>query len=67
MRYKCGFLFVTFLYLKAVKGGNNIKLSIDFSLAKPLKSLKYKWYKILVLNCNSIKSFIVNIELNPFS
>ena len=47
-----------------VKGGNNIKLSIDFSLTKPLKSLIYKWYRVLVLNYNSIKSSIVNIELN---
>ena len=47
-----------------VKGGDNIKLSIDFGLIKPLKSLIYKWYRVLVLNYNSIKSFIVNIELN---
>jgi hypothetical protein len=33
------------LYLKIVKGGNNIKFSIDFSLTKPLKSLIYKWYR----------------------
>jgi len=58
------FSFVIFLYLKAVKGGNNIKLSIDFGLAKPLKSFIYKRYKVLVLNCNSVKSSIVNIELN---
>ena len=50
-----------------VKGGNNIKLSIDFSLIKPLKSLIYKRYGVLVLNYNSIKSFIVNIELNTSS
>ena len=50
-----------------VKGGNNIKLSIDFSLIKPLKSFIYKRYKILVLNYNSVKSFIVNIELNTSS
>ena len=49
-----------------VKGGNNIKLSIDFSLAKPFKSFVYKWYGVLVLNYNSIKSYIVNIELNTF-
>jgi len=47
-----------------VKGGDNIKLSIDFSLTKPLKSLIYKRYKVLVLNYNSIKSSIVNAELN---
>jgi len=47
-----------------VKGGNNIKLGIDFSLAKPLKSLTYKQYGVLVLNYNSGKSSIVNIELN---
>ena len=45
-----------------VKGGNNIKLSIDFSLTKPLKSLIYKWYRVLVLNYNSIKSSIINAE-----
>ena len=50
-----------------VKGGNNIKLSIDFSLTKPLKSLIYKQYRVLVLNYNSIKSSIVNIELNTSS
>ena len=49
-----------------VKGGNNIKFSIDFGLIKPLKSLIYKWYKVLVFNYNSVKSFIVNIELNTF-
>ena len=49
-----------------VKGGNNIKLSIDFGLTKPLKSLMYKRYGVLVLNCNSIKSSIVNAELNTF-
>ena len=47
-----------------VKGGNNIKLSINFSLTKPLKSLIYKWYKVLILNYNNIKSSIVNIKLN---
>ena len=50
-----------------VKGGNNIKLSINFSLTKPLKSFMYKRYRVLVLNCNSIKSFIVNTELNTSS
>ena len=45
-----------------VKGGNDIKLSIDFSLTKPLKSLIYKRYGVSVLNYNSVKSFIVNIE-----
>ena len=50
-----------------VKGGDNIKLSIDFSLTKPLKSFMYKQYGVLVLNYNSIKSSIVNIELNTFS
>jgi len=60
------FLVITFLCLKAVKDSNNIKLSINFSLAKPLKSLLYKWYWVLVLNYNSIKSLIVNIELDTF-
>ena len=50
-----------------VKGGNNIKLSIDFGLIKPLKSLIYKWYRVSVLDYNSIKSFIVNIELDASS
>ena len=50
-----------------VKGGNNIKLSIDFGLIKPLKSLMYKQYGVLVLDYNSIKSSIVNIELNASS
>ena len=47
-----------------VKGRNNIKLSIDFSLTKLLKSLTYKQYGVSVLNYNNIKSFIVNAELN---
>ena len=63
-RCKCGFLFITFPYLEAVKGGNNIKLGIDFGLAKLFKGLVYKWYRVLVLNCNSVKSSIVNVELN---
>ena len=50
-----------------VKGGNNIKLNIDFNLTKPLKSLIYKQYRVLVLNYNNIKSFVVNIELNTSS
>ena len=49
-----------------VTGGNNIKLSIDFSLTKLFKSLMYKRYGVLVLNCNSVKSSIVNAELNIF-
>ena len=47
-----------------VKNNNNIKLSIDFSLTKPLKSLTYKQYRVLVLNYNSVKSSIVNVELD---
>ena len=50
-----------------VKGGNNIKFSIDFSLIKLLKSLIYKQYGVLVFNYNSIKSFIVNTELDTSS
>ena len=42
-----------------VKNSNNIKLNINFSLTKPLKSLIYKQYKVLILNYNSIKSFII--------
>ena len=49
-----------------VKGGNNIKFSIDFSLTKLLKSFIYKWYRVLVFNYNNIKSFIINIKLNTF-
>ena len=44
-----------------VKSGNNIELSINFGLTKPLKSLIYKQYRVLVFNYNSIKSFMVNI------
>ena len=47
-----------------VKGGDNIKLSIDFGLTKPLKSLTYKRYKVSVLNYNSVKSSIVNTKLD---
>ena len=47
-----------------VKGGNDIKLNINFGLTKPLKSLIYKQYGVSVLNYNSIKSSIVNIELD---
>jgi len=50
-----------------VKGGNNIKLSIDFSLAKPFKSLIYKRYRVSVFSYNSVKSSIVNIESDTFS
>ena len=50
-----------------VKGGDNIELSIDFGLTKLLKSLIYKQYGVLVLNYNSIKSSIVNIESNTSS
>jgi len=50
-----------------VKGGNDIKLSIDFGLTKPLEGLTYKRYWVLVLNCNSVKSFIINAELDTSS
>ena len=50
-----------------VKGGNNIKLSINFNLTKPLKSLIYKKYRVSVFNYNSIKSSIINIELDTSS
>ena len=50
-----------------VKGGDNIELSIDFGLIKPLKGLIYKQYRVLVLDYNSIKSSIVNIELDTSS
>ena len=50
-----------------VKGGDNIKLNINFGLIKPLKSLIYKQYGVLVLNYNSIKSFIVNAESDTSS
>ena len=42
----------------------NIKLSIDFSLTKPLKSLTYKRYRVSIFNYNSVKSSIVNVKLN---
>ena len=64
MYCECGFLFITFLYLEIVKSGNNIKLSIDFSLTKPLKSLTYKRYGVSVFNRNSVKSSIVDVELD---
>jgi len=50
-----------------VKGGDNIKLNIDFGLAKLFKGLAYKRYEVLVLNYNSVKSSIVNVELNTSS
>ena len=50
-----------------VKSGNNIKLNIDFSLTKLLKSLTYKRYRVSVLDYNSVKSFIVNVELDTSS
>ena len=50
-----------------VKSGNNIKLSIDFSLTKLLKSFIYKRYRVSVLDYNSVKSFIVNVESDASS
>ena len=50
-----------------VKGGDDIKLNINFSLTKLLKSLIYKQYRVLVFNYNSVKSSIVNVELNTSS
>ena len=50
-----------------VKGGNDIKLSINFSLTKPLKSLMYKQYGVSVFDYNSIKSSIVNTEFDTSS
>jgi hypothetical protein len=50
-----------------VKGGNNIEFSIDFSLTKLLKSLTYKQYRVSVLDYNSVKSSIINAELNTSS
>ena len=50
-----------------VKGGNNIKFSIDFSLTKLLKSFIYKQYGVLVFDYNSVKSSIVNIKLDTSS
>jgi hypothetical protein len=64
MGYKCGFLFVTFLHLKAVKSGDDIEFSIDLGLAKPFKDLIYKRYRVLILNYNSVKPSIVNVELD---
>ena len=67
MRCKCGFLFITFLYLEAVKSSNNIKFSIDLSLAKLFKGFIYKRYKVSILNCDSVKPFIVNAESDTSS
>ena len=67
LKYNTNTVFITFPYSEMVKGGNNIKLSIDFSLTKLLKSLIYKRYGVLVLDYNSIKSFIVNTESNTSS
>ena len=50
-----------------VKGGDNIKLSVDFGLTKPLKSLTYKRYGVSVFNHNSVKSSIVDVELDTSS
>jgi len=50
-----------------VKGGDDVELSIDFSLTKPLKGLTYEWYWVSVFNRNSVKSSIVNIELDTSS
>ena len=50
-----------------VKGGNNIELSINFNLTKPLKSFIYKQYGVLVFNYDSVKSSIVNVELDTSS
>ena len=50
-----------------VKGGNDIKLNINFGLTKLLKSFIYKQYGVLVLNYNSVKSFIINIKLDTSS
>jgi hypothetical protein len=50
-----------------VKGGDNIKLSIDFGLTKPLKSFTYKQYRVSVLDYNSVKSSIINTESNTSS
>jgi hypothetical protein len=61
------FPFITFPYSEMIKGGDDIKFNIDFGLTKPLKSLIYKQHGVLVLNHNSIKSFIVNAELDTSS
>ena len=50
-----------------VKSGNNIKLSINFSLTKPFKSFIYKQYGVLLFNYSSVKSSIVNTELDTSS
>ena len=39
---KCSLPFITLLYPKAVKSGNNIKLGIKLGLVKPFKGLIYK-------------------------
>ena len=66
-RCECGFLFITFLYPKAVKSGNDIKLSIELGLVKPFKGLIYKRYRVSILNRDGIKPFIIDTELETFS
>jgi hypothetical protein len=61
-RCEYGFPFIAFSHLEAVKSGDDIKFSINLSLVKPFKGLIYKRYGVLILNYNSVKSFIVNIE-----
>jgi hypothetical protein len=66
-RCECGFLFVPFPYSEIVKGGDDVELSINFGLTKPLKGLIYERYWVLVFNRNSIKSSIVNVESDTSS
>ena len=66
-RYKCGLLFITLLYLKVVKNGNDIEFNIELGLVKPFKGLTYKWYRVLILNHNGVKSFIINAKLKTSS
>ena len=63
MQCKYNFPFVTLLYLKTIKSGNDIKLNIKLSLIKSFKIFIYKWYKVLIFNYNGVKPSIINIEL----
>ena len=63
---KYSLLFITFLYPKAVKSGNNIELSIKLGLVKPFKGLIYKRYRVSILNRDGVKPSIIDTELETF-
>jgi hypothetical protein len=49
-----------------VKSGDNIKLSVDLGLVKPFKDLIYKRYRVLILDCDGVKPYIVDVELDTY-